>query len=77
MYKISVPIMLNNLDRGDRNEVLKMLHSLGAERVFLALDAYDLVIKKREKTFADLKRHTAFFKSEGFEVGAWTLTFVV
>ncbi len=77
MYKISVPIMLSTLNRsGGHSRVLSDLKKLGTERVFLALDQIDTNTKNRTELLALLKDECAFFKANGFEVGAWLWTFM-
>ena len=48
MYKISVPVMNCNLKRNGRERTLEELKRFDAERVFLALDTYELDTEKRE-----------------------------
>ncbi len=75
-YKISVPVMNANVKRCGRERVLADLRELDAERVFLSLDCYELDEKKRRETIDELKENCAFFKSHGFEVGAWIWAFM-
>ena len=75
MYKISVPIMNKNFERAGKEELVKKLKSLDAQRVFLALDTYETDEEKRKKAFASLKENAEFLKKHGFEVGAWVWTF--
>lgn len=77
MYKISVPVMNKNFERAGREELVKNLKSVDAQRVFLALDTYQIDEAKREKVFADLKENAQFLKAHGFEVGAWIWTFTL
>ena len=77
MYKVSVPLVLDALKRSEKEDVLKTLRDLDAERVFLALGSYETDRKKYEETMETLKNETAFFKSRGFEVGCWLWTFMV
>ena len=77
MYKISVPVNCQNLDRMGRENILDCLKKLDAERVFIATGPYYTDEKKRKETMADLRRHTEFFKSKGFEVGVWNWTTLV
>ena len=77
MYKISVPIMNSNLKGNGRNDTLKELERLDAERVFLALDTYEMDERKRKLTLDELADNCRFFKENGFEVGAWIWTFWV
>lgn len=77
MYRISVPLMNANIKRNDRERVLEELKRLDAERVFLALDTYELDENKRRHILAELADNCRFFKENGFEVGAWIWTFWV
>ena len=77
MYKISVPVMNSNLKRNNREKTLQEIKKLGAERVFLALDSYELDREKRNFALQELADNCAFFKAHGFEVGAWIWTFLV
>lgn len=77
MYKISVPVMNENVRGDNRDAVLRELRRLNAERVILALDTYEMDAEKREAVFSRLSDNCRYFKSHGFEVGAWTWTFWV
>ena len=48
MYKITVPLMNSNIKRNGRERTLEELRRFDAERVFLALDRYELDTDKRE-----------------------------
>ena len=71
MYKVSVPIMNATLKRADRGKVAEQLKRFDASRVFLALPTYTQDKEKREKMLAELEDNCSFFKSLGYEVGAW------
>jgi len=77
MYKISVPLMNRNIQRAGREKFAEYLKKMKAERVFLALDAYFVDEKKRTVELAALKDNCEYFKSQGFEVGAWIWTFMI
>lgn len=77
MYKISVPVMNQNVNRSNRERLLKEIKRFNAERIFLALDTYETDDKKRIKVLNELKDNCEFFKKNGFEVGAWIWTFWV
>ena len=77
MYKISVPIMNAYVERNGREETLRELKRFDADRVFLALDCYELDDNKRAKAMTALAENCRFFQSQGFEVGAWIWTFWV
>lgn len=75
MYKVSVPIMNENLKQNGREETLRELRRFDAERVFLALGFYEPDETKQQEIFENLKDNCAYFKSHGFEVGAWLWAF--
>ena len=77
MYKISVPVINNRVDResGGKELVLSELLRIGAERVFLAVGTLIADEDERKKEFEILKDNCAFFKSHGLEVGAWLWSF--
>ncbi len=75
MYKISVPVKSATLERAGRDLILSHLRQIRAERVFLTLDTYETDEKKRKEVMDTFRENAAFFKKEGFEVGAWLWTF--
>lgn len=77
MYKISVPVKTSNILRNNREETLRQIKRLNAERVFLSLGCYELNEEKKRIALAELKDNCAFFKAQGFEVGAWIWAFWV
>ena len=77
MHKISVPVMNYNVKRSDRKRLLQELRRFNAERIFLALDTYEIDKKKRIESLKELEDNCKFFKEKGFEVGAWIWTFWV
>lgn len=77
MYKISVPIIYDILDRQGRDGIVKKLRELDAERVFLALGVRSTDKEKNNKEFEILKRETEYFHGLGYEVGVWLWTFMV
>lgn len=77
MYKVSVPITNRNVKRAGREKLLSQLKRMNAERVFLALSTYELDPDTQKSVFSELADNCAFFKSHGFEVGAWIWTFWV
>lgn len=78
MYKISVPVINNRVDResGGRELVLSELGRIGAERVFLSLGTHIVNKEKRKKEFDILKENCKFFKSHNLEAGAWIWSFL-
>jgi hypothetical protein len=77
MYKISVPVMNANVTRCGREKVLKELKRFDTERVFLALDRYEADKEKRWQVMKELRENCAYFKANGFEVGAWVWAFMI
>ncbi len=78
MYKISVPISTINVIRSDKEELLRQLKDLDAERVFLTLNPYGAIDRERRKReLSILKEYCVFLKRNGFEVGAWLWTFML
>ena len=77
MYKISVPVMNSNVKRSNRDKLLHEIKRFHAERVFLALDTYENDPVKRIEVLNELADNCRFFKSHGFEVGAWIWAFWV
>ena len=77
MYKISVPIIYDIVDRQGRDGIVKKLRELDAERVFLALGVRSTEEAENKKTFEILKRETEYFHSLGYEVGVWLWTFML
>ena len=47
MYKISVPVMNGNVKRSNRERLLTEIRRFHAERIFLALDTYEMDQNKR------------------------------
>ena len=76
MYKISVPAGNGAMMRYGPESTLKELKRFDAERVFISIGSYERNEEKRAKSFKALKEFTAYFKSNGFEVGAWLWTFM-
>lgn len=76
MYKISVPAGNGAMMRYGPESTLKELKRFDAERVFISVGSYELNAEKREKSLRALKEFTAYFKENGFEVGAWLWTFM-
>lgn len=75
MYKVSVPVINNQIKRAGRDKILKNLKDLDAGRVFVAIDRPPVDSEKRRKTFEELKDNCEYFKANGFEVGTWMWTF--
>ena len=76
-HLISVPFMLSELNDYGAEGFIAKLKEAQADIVFLALDAYETDVKKREKVFADLKKYVPVFANAGFKVGVWVWAFMV
>ena len=77
MYKISVPAISSNINEKNREAYLAEIKRFDAERVILAIGVYEHSAETREKQMKTLAENAAFFKANGFEVGAWFWTFNV
>ncbi len=69
--KIYVPIWNTNIDEGSREAYLADLCAIGADTVFLAIDRNCLFDPEGCGETEQLKTNIDFFRSNGFEVGAW------
>lgn len=77
MYRISIPIINENVRENNREQILKEIRRFDAERIFLALDTYETDVRRRRAVMETLAENRRFFKSKGFEVGAWIWTFML
>ena len=75
-YKISVPVINDIVERNGREKVFEALRSLDAQRVFLAMDCYELDEGKRRAALEALRSNCEYFHSKGLEVGAWIWAFM-
>lgn len=76
MYNVSVPMVAVNIERsGGKERLASELTRLGAKRVFLALGIAKTDDATRHAELEILKENCKYFKSLGFEVGAWFWTF--
>lgn len=77
MYKLSVPFMVNQIDKYGTQPFIDELKKMGADIVFLSLDCYETDIVKREEVFETLKKNVPIFQKAGFTVGVWVWTFMI
>ena len=77
MYKLMVPVMSKTLQRAGREKIVSMLKKMGAERVFLVIDAYITEEEELQEELGMLRENCSFLKDNGFEAGAWMLTFML
>ena len=75
-YKISVPVINQTVEKNGRENVLRALKELDAERVFLAMDCYELDEDVRRTSLEALKSNCEYFHRNGLEVGAWIWAFM-
>lgn len=71
MYKITVPVMNSTVTKVGRKESLNEIKKFDADRVLLAFETLNEDKTIRDAEFSNLKINTEFFKSHGYEVGAW------
>lgn len=76
-YKITVPLISNSAESMGLEEHLEELKRLNAERVLLSIERYYISEETKKKELEALRRSCAFFKSHGYEVGAWIWTFAL
>ncbi|MBQ6066733.1 MAG: hypothetical protein IJK89_07910 [Clostridia bacterium] len=74
-FTVSVPLMNVRFQRQGKERLVEHLKTLGAKRVFLALQADCLLEPKRGEELAVLPENVAYLKAAGFEVGAWLWAF--
>lgn len=77
MYKISVPVMNENVTRCTPESVFEELKKFEPDRVFLALGSYETDEKKRKEQFKSLSDNVRFFKEKGLQVGVWIWAFML
>ena len=68
MYKLSIPIMSETVNKENRERYVQLCREAGAPRVFLCNGSI------LEPIPASLGENVRYFKSQGFEVGIWTDT---
>ena len=77
-YLLSVPYTNQTFRKLDAGKQIALLRSLGAGRVFLALEADSMRDgEKRRRELDDLKANCAVLHGAGFEVGAWFWAFFI
>ena len=75
MYKISVPVTNKTFKREGRENTLKELKKLNAERVFIGLGTYSSDEDSHKQAMELLKENCEFLHKHGYEVGSWNWTF--
>jgi hypothetical protein len=77
MYRLSVPFLIEQIDKYGAEPFIKKLKEVGADIAFIAIGPYKYDKIKREKMFGVLKENVSVFKEAGFEVGVWLWTFMM
>lgn len=77
MYKLSVPFMLDQIDKYGAEPFINRLKHVEADIVFLALDCYKMDKEKQKKEFSSLIKNVPIFQKAGFTVGVWVWTFMI
>ncbi len=77
MYKISVPVVMNNISRLNLEKITENLKKIGAERVFLAMNSYTTDPDEFEQLMVKYEEYVKYFKGHGFEVGEWSWAFQI
>ncbi len=69
--------MNENVTRYTPELTYEHIKELEPQRIFLALDRYTLDPEKRGEALRTLEENCRFFKSKGYEVGAWICAFML
>lgn len=77
MYKLSVPFLLEQIDKYGADQFISELKKIGADIVFLALDCYEMDESKQAKVFNSLKVNVPILQKAGFTVGVWVWTYMI
>ena len=77
-YQLSVPYTNRTFRTMDAAKQISLLRSLGAKRVFLAMETDCMRSEeKRRRELDDLKANCAVLHKAGFEAGAWLWAFLI
>ena len=74
-FTVSVPLSNTRFQQQGKEKLTEDLKTLGAERVYLAMQANCLLSPIRERELAALQENCAYLHAAGFEVGAWLWAF--
>lgn len=77
MYKISVPVTNENVNRCSKERVYEELKKFSPDRVFISIDRYLQDESKKQLLLESLTENCRFFKSKGLEVGVWLWAFML
>ena len=76
MYKVAVPLMLDELNDFGTKQYIDVLKKTDASRILIAIDVLSDDEEARQKTLSDLTEKVKDFKREGYDVGVWMWTFL-
>lgn len=77
MYKISVPVTNENINRCSKERVYEEIKKFSPDRVFISIDRYLQDESKKQLLLESLTENCRFFKSKGLEVGVWLWAFML
>ncbi len=77
MYKLAVPLLLDQIEEYGLKPSIKILNKIGAETVFIGIGSYIVDKEKRAKKFISIKNAVNELKTAGFTVGIWLWAFMV
>lgn len=77
MYKVSVPVTLDNIMLYGAENVYNQLKRFDPDRVFISIGFYETDPVKRAEVFCQLKKTVSFFKNKGLETGVWVWAFMM
>ena len=75
MYKLSVPIVVDQLEKHGARSFIDAFKATNTDYVFIAGAGYNEDAMVRENKYNSLKKFVKIFKDEGFTVGLWHWTF--
>ncbi|MBQ7386775.1 MAG: hypothetical protein IJW03_01275 [Clostridia bacterium] len=75
MYKITVPVKNRYFKRSNPALAVENFKKMGVSRVLLTIGMYMTDENERRTALDELRENVKYLKSEGFEVGTWTLSF--
>lgn len=77
MYKISVPVTNKNVIRCTPEKVHGEIKKFDPDRIFISIDRYLQDENEKKSVLEGLRENCLFFKSKGYEVGAWIWAFML
>ena len=76
MYQFSVPIEIMSYKKSSPESIVRTLHKMKVKRVMLCGFSYFFDSVAKDECLSTLAEAARFYKSQGFEVGAWKWTFM-